>query len=259
MALEGKLTRAMLREIRMAKKTAGDDWSTTMFRENLKIILDEELEISDVLKRSKPTPDKNKEGPAKKSPGPNSPTVSCGTVEDKKKGEQVQQGKGQPQQQEKGRKPPPYNCYFCNQQHWANQCEQYRTIGEREKRLHQLGRCIRCFKEGHAAMECPRPSTCVNCRGMHPLAFCPNSRGSTPGSSKQPRKGNRGPTSGSNSAPIQPAKQTNEKVNAAALTSAFRHRVSATFCYDAARLFCPTRKIRESRFQRRCLSTAGVK
>src|SRR5689334_19633467 len=55
---EGKLTRNILRDMRVEKKKAGDNWDTSRFREVLKNLLEEELEISSVMKKARPEPKK---------------------------------------------------------------------------------------------------------------------------------------------------------------------------------------------------------
>uniref|UniRef100_A0A915NMG5 Uncharacterized protein n=1 Tax=Meloidogyne floridensis TaxID=298350 RepID=A0A915NMG5_9BILA len=49
--LETKLTRPMLREILAVKKEAGDSWTTSKFRLELKRLLESEMEISSILKK----------------------------------------------------------------------------------------------------------------------------------------------------------------------------------------------------------------
>nr|CAD2208715.1 unnamed protein product [Meloidogyne enterolobii] len=50
--LETKLTRPMLREILAVKKEAGDSWTTSKFRLELKKLLESEMEISSILKKT---------------------------------------------------------------------------------------------------------------------------------------------------------------------------------------------------------------
>lgn len=52
-ALEGKLTRNMLRDILEAKNRAGDSWTTSDFRKELKTLVESEMEISAILKHAK--------------------------------------------------------------------------------------------------------------------------------------------------------------------------------------------------------------
>uniref|UniRef100_A0A915P643 Integrase catalytic domain-containing protein n=1 Tax=Meloidogyne floridensis TaxID=298350 RepID=A0A915P643_9BILA len=74
--LETKLTRPMLREILCAKKKAGDGWTTSKFRLELKKLLESEMEISSILKK---TGDEKRQSPRKKEES-HSPTIACSTV-----------------------------------------------------------------------------------------------------------------------------------------------------------------------------------
>jgi hypothetical protein len=176
--LETKLTRQILRDMNEAKKKVGNAWTTTLFRKELKELLEGELVLSEILKHGKEekgekNANQQKEGKKDLTKAGEEPTVSCGTVGD----QNSQEEKGQQQEKpstSKEQSKPPLNCFFCGDPHWANKCKKYKTVAQREKRLKEVGRCIHCMKNGHADDNCPRPLTCVKCREHHPLALCPN-------------------------------------------------------------------------------------
>jgi hypothetical protein len=212
--LESKLTRQILRDMNDAKKKVGNAWTTTMFRKELKVLLESELGLSDVLKHGKETKvdkgDKTgqpKEGKKDLPKAGKEPTVSCGAVGDpKSKGKKGQQQEKPSTSNEQSK--PPLNCFFCGEQHWANKCKKYKTVAQREKRLKEVGRCIHCLKNGHADDNCPKPSTCVKCKENHPLALCPNWKPFTP--NKQ--------ATGQNPSGNSPSQKPKEEVGASIIT-----------------------------------------
>uniref|UniRef100_A0A914LI66 Peptidase aspartic putative domain-containing protein n=1 Tax=Meloidogyne incognita TaxID=6306 RepID=A0A914LI66_MELIC len=185
--LETKLTRPMLREILAVKKEAGDNWTTSKFRLELKRLLESEMEISSILKKmgdekkgeekkqfSKPkdephTPKRTgneKRMSPKNEDDSSPPTVACSTVGKTNRKETVR---------EKKEKRSLY-CYFCQKKHWSNECRKYSTLQARKERIKEDMRCIRCCRLGHEAADCQHPSKCLGCSGAHPLALCPNQK-----------------------------------------------------------------------------------
>nr|CAD2182934.1 unnamed protein product [Meloidogyne enterolobii] len=158
--LETKLTRPMLREILCAKKKAGDGWTTSKFRLELKKLLESEMEISSILRK---TGEEKRQSPRKKEES-HSPTIACSTV-----------GKTNRFEVDKEKK---FNrnllCYFCQQNHWSNECRKFANLQARKERLKEVKRCIRCCRQGHEAAHCEKPAKCLGCSGAHPLALCPN-------------------------------------------------------------------------------------
>lgn len=45
-------------------------------------------------------------------------------------------------------------CRYCDQRHWSDECQKYRTINERKKQLKDS--CYKCLKTGHMSRECKR-------------------------------------------------------------------------------------------------------
>uniref|UniRef100_A0A914LBT8 CCHC-type domain-containing protein n=1 Tax=Meloidogyne incognita TaxID=6306 RepID=A0A914LBT8_MELIC len=183
--LETKLTRPMLREILAVKKEAGDSWTTSKFRLELKRLLESEMEISSILKKmgdekkgeekkqfSKPkdephtpkrTGNEKRKIPRDEDDSP-PPTVACPTVGKTNRKETVREKKGKRS----------LYCYFCQKKHWSNECRKYSTLQARKERIKEEKRCIRCCRLGHEAADCEHPSKCLGCSGAHPLALCPN-------------------------------------------------------------------------------------
>uniref|UniRef100_A0A914MMN3 Peptidase aspartic putative domain-containing protein n=1 Tax=Meloidogyne incognita TaxID=6306 RepID=A0A914MMN3_MELIC len=183
--LETKLTRPMLREILAVKKEAGDNWTTSKFRLELKRLLESEMEISSILKKmgdekkgeekkqfSKPkdephtpkrTGNEKRMSPRDEDDSP-PPTVACPTVGKTNRKETVREKKGKRS----------LYCYFCQKKHWSNECRKYSTLQARKERIKEEKRCLRCCKFGHQAETCEHPSKCLGCSGAHPLALCPN-------------------------------------------------------------------------------------
>nr|CAD2206991.1 unnamed protein product [Meloidogyne enterolobii] len=183
--LETKLTRPMLREILAVKKEAGDSWTTSKFRLELKRLLESEMEISSILKKmgeekkgeekkqfSKPkdephtpkrTGNEKRMSPRNEDDSP-PPTVACPTVGKTNRKETVREKKGKRS----------LYCYFCQKKHWSNECRKYSTLQARKERIKEEKRCIRCCRLGHEAADCEHPSKCLGCSGAHPLALCPN-------------------------------------------------------------------------------------
>nr|CAD2203701.1 unnamed protein product [Meloidogyne enterolobii] len=150
----------MLREILCAKKKAGDGWTTSKFRLELKKLLESEMEISSILRK---TGEEKRQSPRKKEES-HSPTIACSTV-----------GKTNRFEVDKEKK---FNrnllCYFCQQNHWSNECRKFANLQARKERLKEVKRCIRCCRQGHEAAHCEKPAKCLGCSGAHPLALCPN-------------------------------------------------------------------------------------
>nr|CAD2187261.1 unnamed protein product [Meloidogyne enterolobii]CAD2200047.1 unnamed protein product [Meloidogyne enterolobii] len=147
--LETKLTRPMLREILAVKKEAGDSWTTSKFRLELKRLLESEIEISSILKKmgdekkgeekkqfSKPkdephTPKRTgnvkRMSPRDEDESP-LPTVACPTVGKTERKETVREKKGKRS----------LYCYFCQKNHWSNECRNY-SIGETAPETQAIG------------------------------------------------------------------------------------------------------------------------
>ena len=67
-------------------------------------------------------------------------------------------------------------CLFCRDQHFNDECEQYKSLADRKQKLLSFGQCFLCFKTGHTFRECPliQKSVCYYCgkRGHHNGAIC---------------------------------------------------------------------------------------
>ena len=64
-------------------------------------------------------------------------------------------------------------CRYCQQKHWSDQCDKYKTISERKSQL--KGSCYKCLRTGHRSNECMRSKKCVYCgdEDKHHRSLCP--------------------------------------------------------------------------------------
>ncbi len=65
------------------------------------------------------------------------------------------------------------NCVFCNGNHFNDQCDTYKSLNERLRRLKLKGLCYMCFNIGHHKRDCTQKLKCVYCKGHHHRALCP--------------------------------------------------------------------------------------
>ena len=66
-------------------------------------------------------------------------------------------------------------CWFCNGEHWNDNCEKYKTAEERKQIFNR--RCYICLMRGHIAFEClsKKSQSCFCCKrkGHHHRSLCP--------------------------------------------------------------------------------------
>ncbi|XP_053395705.1 uncharacterized protein LOC128555912 [Mercenaria mercenaria] len=64
-------------------------------------------------------------------------------------------------------------CRYCQQKHWSDECNKYRTISERKQQLKDS--CYKCLKTGHQSNECKRNKLCTHCGEVnkHHRSLCP--------------------------------------------------------------------------------------
>ncbi|VDP09679.1 unnamed protein product [Heligmosomoides polygyrus] len=74
------------------------------------------------------------------------------------------------------------SCPFCNDNHYASDCTQYKTLTQRRNRCNANNRCERCLlTANHMATSCGTKSVCYYCKREgreeqskgHNSAFCP--------------------------------------------------------------------------------------
>lgn len=64
-------------------------------------------------------------------------------------------------------------CVFCSgTNHTSNRCLKYKNKDMRIKRLFELKKCMKCFKEGHISKNCTQKIECKKCKGPHFVAVC---------------------------------------------------------------------------------------
>lgn len=63
-------------------------------------------------------------------------------------------------------------CRFCEKGHWSDECNKYKTVDERKKKI--KGSCFRCLKDSHIAPECKSSKVCVYCgvKDVHHRSLC---------------------------------------------------------------------------------------
>ena len=68
-------------------------------------------------------------------------------------------------------------CCFCEQSHWADECQAYKTAELRKARIR--GRCFICLSFKHMRRECESKKPCFHCKakGAHHSALCPEKFG----------------------------------------------------------------------------------
>ena len=81
-----------------------------------------------------------------------------------------------------------HRCYYCNQDHWSDECKQSAYIKTRKGRA--KGCCFICLKKGHRLKDCKSTRHCVYCKksGNHHQTLCPKQLGHTEEQSVTPTK-----------------------------------------------------------------------
>ncbi len=66
----------------------------------------------------------------------------------------------------------PKKCRFCEQSHWSDQCDRYKTIEDRKRQLKRS--CFKCLKSNHMANDCKSSKVCVYCgkENVHHRSLC---------------------------------------------------------------------------------------
>ncbi len=71
------------------------------------------------------------------------------------------------------RQPRVIKCHFCQQAHWSDQCEQYKTLTSRLAKASHL--CKKCMSDKHKEDSCPAKVICPYCDSYkkHHRSLCP--------------------------------------------------------------------------------------
>ena len=59
------------------------------------------------------------------------------------------------------------NCFFCNGEHYASDCQEVTNTSKRIEILNSAKRCLCCLKVGHFAKNCRSNRKCKHCQGKH--------------------------------------------------------------------------------------------
>ena len=64
-------------------------------------------------------------------------------------------------------------CVYCDQSHWSDECQLYKTVEERRSRI--KGRCYVCMSDRHQFSECKSEKSCFYCKekSNHHSSLCP--------------------------------------------------------------------------------------
>jgi len=64
------------------------------------------------------------------------------------------------------------NCFFCNREHYASDCQEVTNTSKRIEILNSAKRCLCCLKVGHFAKNCRSNRKCKHCQGKHHAIVC---------------------------------------------------------------------------------------
>ena len=64
------------------------------------------------------------------------------------------------------------NCFFCNREHYASDCQEVTDTSKRIEILNSAKRCLCCFKVGHFAKYCRSNRKCKHCQGKQNAIVC---------------------------------------------------------------------------------------
>lgn len=71
-------------------------------------------------------------------------------------------------------KQPKPECFFCQEEHYSDECKKYPSLRERKDKL--TGRCFNCLRRGHNVHNCRANRKCYWCKETHHRALCPDRR-----------------------------------------------------------------------------------
>nr|CAD2193831.1 unnamed protein product [Meloidogyne enterolobii] len=192
LALEKKLNKPFLRTI-LSKRSEGNNWSTTQFREALRETIQKEMAIQEVMNEYEREVPRR---PNRMSFQPNqrgnqfqrrsAPTQNQRQDFTYATLAQGQQIKPNQIRRSSSRRPrvsttnqsmdkqsqPTWKCAFCDELHFNDRCVKYSTPQERLTRAKEKKLCTRCLRKAHTSFNCPKPSMCFHCKRMHPSALC---------------------------------------------------------------------------------------
>ena len=66
----------------------------------------------------------------------------------------------------------PIRCYFCDKNHYSNECKEVTDVKQRRAILLAAKRCFNCLRVGHFSKDCHVKRKCFNCTGFHNSALC---------------------------------------------------------------------------------------
>ena len=63
-------------------------------------------------------------------------------------------------------------CSYCSGEHYAHECNKYKTVNSRKDRVMALRLCYNCLTPGHSSKTCRSTKTCRTCGSHHHSSLC---------------------------------------------------------------------------------------
>ena len=63
-------------------------------------------------------------------------------------------------------------CSYCSGEHYAHECNKYKTVNSRKDRVMALRLCYNCLTPGHSSKTCRSTKTCRTCSSHHHSSLC---------------------------------------------------------------------------------------
>ena len=63
-------------------------------------------------------------------------------------------------------------CSYCSGEHYAHECNKYKTVNSRKDRVMALRLCYNCLTPGHSSKTCRSTKTCRTCGSHHYSSLC---------------------------------------------------------------------------------------
>ena len=63
-------------------------------------------------------------------------------------------------------------CSYCSGEHYAHECNKYKTVNSRKDRFMALRLCYNCLTPGHSSKTCRSTKTCRTCGLHHHSSLC---------------------------------------------------------------------------------------
>lgn len=72
-------------------------------------------------------------------------------------------------------------CIFCEDEHYSDECNKYKSVENRMEKLSNENRCFKCLFKNHTSSKCRKPRLCVHCqKTTHHRSLCFRKFGAPP-------------------------------------------------------------------------------